>query len=454
MSILKLNFYDVQPIDIDAGTLIEIFASDVNRSELKNHFFSQNNFPEWVKTFSALNNLYDSLDVISLEVDTPNDLDEKLKSRLGLVDSTSEDHVGIPSPLVVKDATACLMYESRFASFVLVVEMTVFIELTHMKWLPAIREDNLYAAVRNLLVSDRQSVDGSRWIEAIKNVAIEKVSRIADFYLKGKPKASPVLMSDNTGNITCVAYMLDNKPMPWIAKEHLLRVNKLVERLKTNGKTLLIDGDDIKTAEIYDFNGRMHTIILNTDTDKHRYIPIQFHMQFMWFYLRKINQIIEFIYDSLMQKKRSKDFPKIVKSVNSFANKIEMLSIYNESFKLSIESDNETVYANIQGRWNIENMLHQSHRFVEFLNGYSQRISNEIHSNADRFTNRILMVISLLQVFALTSIWNDYLSLLDRDKAYLPVDIFSTRLYEFNLNLPLILMGSIILLLLIMRAKK
>ena len=125
--------------------------------------------------------------------------------------------------------------------------------------------------------------------------------------------------------------------------------------------------------------------------------------------------------------------------------KVEILSLHNANFKTAIEADNERVYKQISPKWNVEQLLRTANRYVAFFKDYLQRMYIRKTPQTEQRQNIILASISILQLVALISVWNDYLSLLNQDnidKANELLVLFSRFEYLliFNILSPLLIL--------------
>jgi hypothetical protein len=196
-------------------------------------------------------------------------------------------------------------------------------------------------------------------------------------------------------------------------------------------------------------------LVINNPADEYRYLPILFHMQFMWFYIKTISPYFSRKIVSIICNNSQKGKAELETHIYSIMKRIEVLTIYNEQFKFSIEIDNERVYDRIQNRWSIEKTLKQLQKNAASFGAHISRDNQNMRDKSDQFKNTILAIISIIQILALTSIWNDHLSLIDRTASntqpfYQPW----LDLINYNLLPSLLIISSIIGLIFLLTRKK
>lgn len=199
----------------------------------------------------------------------------------------------------------------------------------------------------------------------------------------------------------------------------------------------------------YSFNGRFHTIILKNEQDYFRFQPLQFHIQYMWFLVERYNKLMNNINLDLMQEDSLKKLQKYTKIIHTLINKIELLSLHDSDFKHSIEVDYQTIYKKNEERWSIQALLQSSKQYINFFKDYLDRLFSQKNELFQKKQNYILLFISLVQILALISVWTDYLSIANKENIKnidtRIMDIFhtSSTLLSFNIYLPVILLGSV-----------
>lgn len=408
MKSASLKFYDFQPLDIKSGLLVDLYAKNALFNDSVELYFHQHDQCEWIGEFCNNNDSLKNLKVSEIPISTSSllILTDDLRLNMGCNDES----------ILVNGASAKLIFDNKFVFFMVCIEVDILVnfEENDFSW---IEKTNFYSAVRGLLVKDGKSkYKVSAVAQAIFDGAISVVKNMLSSMLK-EVKDDCVTILDNTGNILCV-YCDENNGMddPSSLSHCLVQENFESERLVAVCDPIYLNGFDAADGELY-FNGRMHTLNLVYAEDRVRYIPVFYMMQFTWFYLKKFNRIMS-DYNFLIEDKNNyRKINAIFDCVGALSNKIEVLNITNEIFKLDLEVDNKLIYEKVQGKWNIEQLMRQSNQFVVSFNGYVRRKMDIASLRSEKFKDSILIFISLVQVLALVSIWNDYLALLNERRA-------------------------------------
>jgi hypothetical protein len=162
----------------------------------------------------------------------------------------------------------------------------------------------------------------------------------------------------------------------------------------------------------------------------------------MWFYLKMINSYMDRLNLDVIDDRAMDKIDNYLTVFEKLINKVELLSIYNERFKVAIENDYNVVYKNIEGRWSVERLLENSKKFVAFFKEFIDREYTKKTSLLESKQNNILFFISVLQLIALIGVWNDYNSLLNENnvpKDGLIIELFGSwdNLELFNSLFPL-----------------
>lgn len=413
---LNLNFYCFQPIELSMSSLQELFNAKTSNLVVKN-IGSNTYTSKWLKEFANLNNVFYSI----LNVDLENSvnigtLEDELKASFKVNDKYYLDR------FLDKDNTKYyLLFDYRLMYFILVYEISLNIPIDALDIYDngycKVKSD-LYNTVRNLLVKETDNTPISIWANEIRQDVKKRILNILNDEFKLTIKESDINITNNSGNITNVVDMSglgDDFSMYEQLSNKLLILNNNAERLTNNIKPIVIEGiTDKEFEQFYNFNGRFHTVILYKSSDLYRYIPIQFHMQYMWFYLKEINVMLENEYNKLIVNADSiVKLEEHVYMIDNYISKVEILTMHNENFKLAIEVDNELIYQKIQQRWNIENKLNNSNKYISFFKDYLTRLYSKKTSKIEQRQNKILFIISIVQLITLISVWNDYITLFE-----------------------------------------
>lgn len=452
MKTYHLSFYDFQPIDLGIDLLLRLYQQGINTDKLQDKFFATQQKPLWMQKFDALNETFQPIYSILLETSVENDFISQLKLSL------SQQHTD--NFFQSASAKAFLLFDPRFLSFMLTIEVTMNIREQSITELNQEDAPNLYLSIRELLVEDSAKTPTfkSNWSISIKEQAQYTTEQICQF-ITGKKLPGGIRIQNNTGNISCVLTAYNKQGefsyVPDSVQRFFVNTNKKAERLATDYPSIKLSNKIDNTTDLFDFNGRMHTLVINNPKDEFRYLPILFHMQFMWFYIKIISPYFSRKIVSIICNNSQKGKSDLEANIYSIMKRIEVLTIYNEQFKFSIEIDNERIYDRIQNRWSIEKTLKQLQKNAASFGSHISRDNQNTRDKSDQFKNTILAIISIIQILALTSIWNDHLSLIDKTASdsqpfYQPW----INLINYNLLPSLFIISSIIGLIFLLTRKK
>ena len=174
-------------------------------------------------------------------------------------------------------------------------------------------------------------------------------------------------------------------------------------------------------------------------------------VQYMWFLVGYYNHVMNSINLELMQYASIKKLEKYSKTIHFMINKIELLNSHDNNIKYKMEIDYTTIYAKNEIKWSIPMMLNASRDYVKYFNDYLDRIFKYKNDLSQKKQNKILLMISILQLIALISVWNDYLSLLNPQNLQLDEGIINffgntENLLLINYEIPLIIMASFLII--------
>ncbi|MCM2680154.1 hypothetical protein [Echinimonas agarilytica] len=330
-----------------------------------------------------------------------------------LVDDLSEQRffvggqIDISGYLQPEKTVYDLMFDPRFFNFVIVYELSFDVPYSELEALlradcEQVKHDDLYNTIRRLIVKEDDDSVLSQWGQRVAEQALNVVEDLAQAERKGR-ELKVAKITNNTGNITV---FVDADASNEIVKELFLTCNAGAERIIGN-RTTVRDTADV----VYAFHGRFHTIISNDNRHYLRFAPIQFHIQFVWFYVRYYSEIMDLLNNHVMALNSRARIDSKRHVIDEYINKIELLKMHNENFKLAIESDNDDVYSKIESKWNIESSLNNAQSYVSFFKDYLERAYIRKAERASQRQNHILFVISCIQILGLVSIWSDYLGL-------------------------------------------
>ncbi|QPH85139.1 hypothetical protein CVT06_08595 [Campylobacter concisus] len=437
---IRFKITIIQPIEINIQTLIKFFDTKINIENFKK--YENIKAPYWKQTMDELFNLYSSFIILDSRLINSEVLKEELKNNHFNIN----DKFNISDFLDSSDLKTYLMFDYRLFQFCIVYELGFVLPLNNIEDVTRNEKDKLdfYNCIRNIFVKETDNSYLPSIILNLQNNLIMEAKKFIAVNFNLKDSMDSLKILNNSGNITNVAILenLNDKEFEKYSN-CLLNLNSLAERNQTYSSPIKIKTVNSKYDNLYFFNGRFHTIILQNQKDEYRYIPIQFQMQYLWFYLSKqINLILEFYNDNILKDSSISKISEYSDKIDAIINKIENLNIFNHKFKLSIEADSK-IYHAIEEKWNIENMIKTSNEYVVYFKDYLARIYTKKSSKMEQRQNKILLFITLFQFIALLSVWNDYLNLLSveflqKAKGILSLFGSESNLETFNIYLPII----------------
>lgn len=149
-----------------------------------------------------------------------------------------------------------------------------------------------------------------------------------------KLSGDKITLRPNSGNISFFLYDQDKSGLTAIRKK-LQQLHSSAEVSAKEVHPILLPND---TSHI--FGRRFHTITSSGEDPYERYAAIQFHVQFMYCYLRALNTLFDYVGDTVVVSENYKTLVNYRIAFEGLIIKIEQLSIYNELFKNEIENDN------------------------------------------------------------------------------------------------------------------
>jgi len=471
MKKINSTFYCIQPLYLKEDSLLKLFQANFDGSKLKkniNSIFITNKQKklEWQKTLNNLYGLYDSFILLDVNHNICN----------LLIDGEMPKNI-IFKYISLDESYSHILFDYRLMQFVVVHKLSFYfpIDLLENSFLKEYKltQTNLYSIIRKLLVPSLDQSSSHFLTKYYKDIT-KDIKIFIESYLNLKIPLTHIDVIKDTGNITHIIILEKNNIESYkyklLSKEffnlhsHAERItgNILPFELSTNHKPVFSDDGNIDykhfNKELYFFGGRFHTIILQNTKNKYRYIPLQFHIQYLWFYLSKeINPLLEKFHDKVTNNNVNlKGINQLIYNTHTLVHKVEILDLFNQKFKTAIEID-KNLYSLIEHKWNIENMLKSSNKYTSSFKEYLNFLYNNKLSKINKKQNNILLFITLLQIITLISVWNDYLSLLDINspKIINNLSIFGNikDLILFNKFLPVMLIMSIFIVLFFYKRK-
>ncbi|KPZ71551.1 hypothetical protein AN944_01566 [Shewanella sp. P1-14-1] len=449
----KIRVMCVQPIEVDSEQYEQLISKKSRIGKLIGTF-DRNHFKiEWLKQFNALHRDLSNFKCIYRSEES------KVSNLLLKQDLQSTDfHVNglhdISEYLDLENTTYELVFDQRFFNFVLVVEIHLNLpddktaellstELTADE-LAENQGADFYNNLRNLLVKEHDTSALSQWGNAVRLEVCKRIQAISHIPLKSSHRPLAYI-GNNSGNFT---FFVEASPQDKQMKQQFLACNAKAERVKGNNTTI-IDNDCVH----YAFFSRFHTIMTLDIGRYYRFAPIQHHIQSTWYYVSFYSRVLDKLNSHILANDSKKTLNSKRNVIDEYINKIELLRMNNENFKLAIESDNEDVYQKIESKWNVESSLEHAKTYVSFFKDYLERAYARKAEQSNRRQNQILFIISCIQILGLISIWSDYLGLSKIERFINSTGIHTgsnvDTVLQINTWLPLGLIAVLILLMML-----
>jgi hypothetical protein len=442
---VKNSFYIVQTIEIEEEIVKSLFNSSITYDNLNSIKLSDS--PKWLKEFNNYNSVYKSLKVL-----------ENKKIDIGLLEKELEHNFFIKEQFSLKEkvcyeeVTYDLIFDYKSMIWTIVYHFPIYLKMDdfntyiEVENLKCTNKCDFYNVIRDIFVKSNDQSKKSDWVLNVENELLNQVRHIVRSLYNIKIQDSDIYIKNNNGNITNVIEGQDLCENDYFKLRDLtIRLNQFAERINYRSKPIILDDDSV-----FYFNGRFHSIIIKTEQDRYRYVPLMYHMQFMWVYLALLYRIMENLNNQLLVEVSKKVISKQNDLIDSIIHKVQTVGIFNESFKRALESDNERIYSVIEKYWNIEKFLEGSEQYVSNFKDFLARRYQKMNEKSDTRQSNILYLISMLQMIALMSVWNDYMSIINEsniESVSMLLSIFGSveKLQMFNFYLPIAFFGIIIL---------
>ena len=393
----------VQPIRFDAELYSKMLDDDRCLDIFESEIIEDGFDIQWLANFTNKFRKFRNFKSLKLPVNMPTfdtlvgDLQKK-KFQVG-------NHINLSDFLDVENSKLNVLYDPRFLLFFIVYEFHFEIDESLLLKVLNLSTENtqkndLYNVLRSLIVKEDASSVLSDWANQSRGNILDKLKKLVGGAFKTSSEKS-IYIGKNTGNVTFY-FNVDCQNAP--LKNAVLNCNAGAEVIRRNIEPV-INNNDV----CFCFFGRFHTVISKNNDYYYKYFPIQFHMQFVWFLTGFYIERLDAFNNEIIHRKKSAFFNKRIDEVDSYVNKIQFLIMHNENFKLTIEKDNELVLQNIQGNWNIENSLANASQYIAVFKEYLDRQYLKRQAASEAKQNKILFVISCVQIIALISVWADYL---------------------------------------------
>ncbi|MFI3254158.1 MAG: hypothetical protein R3Y63_07435 [Eubacteriales bacterium] len=431
-----VQFFAFTKIGMEYQLQKKFFHKECKLEQLK--YLDSKQPPEWVKEKRGLSRIYDNLIVLDTETLQGKEILTSYFQGFSFPNGkTGADYFKSES---LKEH---LLYDFKLKSFMHSIEFSFALpEITEKK--AVILKDSqgnevdFYNCVRNAIVDTGEN-QNRQFIEHSQNASYKTIKEVVHSVYQ--LQIPDLITRINSGNITVVTVHDGSQEM---VEESLLETNKLAERIEYFND--LIHLNDCTCS----FNGRFQTIITQKRDKQFHFLPITYQAQFVWSYLDTMEELIE---NLNVERQGYKQFTLTENHkglISSMVEKIQILSYQNEIFKKSIENEYDLVYKKFEFSWQLETTMLAKKEFIAHLNDYLSRVQMEESEELAEKQNKILYIISLLQVLAFISIWGDFLSLIsDYGGPAIDMEEISHTIGLVNTTLPLVLIGVSCLLLVV-----
>ncbi|MCL2529443.1 MAG: hypothetical protein FWE41_03830 [Coriobacteriia bacterium] len=449
---VSLVFYNFQPVCIKEKGLKECLEARIDRRKLE--VYKTDGDPSWLNAFKQHSESFSTIASITVR-----ELDSTVGNN-GFRDSITDPD--LQSHIVFDEVKCYLLFDYKSFSWVISYEIPCSLDLSELAEFLEVNEagalDNtdLYNRIRNLMVRSESNPKINEWIARFENRALDTLHKISVSLTNDSLAREDFCVVDNTGNITNITDCSNlNDSEYQQCKAVLLKINRSAERLRHPQEPI-----ELEEGSIYSFNGRFHTILIKRPDERYRYVPIQFQMQRMWFYLRSLFSFLTNLNDQFFlftdASVKNLDYINLVEAVT---NRVQNIRVMNEQFKSDIETDRVSIYDQIEKNWNIENLLAEMLRYVDSQKDALQRLYLKLNEKSNDRQSRILFIISIIQIAALLSVWGSYIELLNEAKlseTSALIQLFGSidNLLLFNTILPIFLILGIALMLYLAFFKK
>ncbi len=450
MNTVRFSFLGVQPIHIKSDLYIGLITKKINLYKLNE--LSTANSLKWLDQFIHNYDVYEDL----YEIPIPRvnaDLKKDFYRSFHPLNSKNET---LSLSKYLKNENVKLYFDPRFVYFIAiyVIEFEIPIDILD-QFLDYKPDENntdkkdLYNIIRSIFVKDKQSHQLGTWGQEVHEHILTQVKNVLTAIYSIELRKDDVSIPESTCNISNIVF----------AKEHindkkfvekLINLNIYAERLTSNRHMKPLYNGTV----YFSFHGRFHTIILKNESDMYRFQPLQFHIQYMWFLVERYNKIMSGINRKLMEIDSRQYLQKYISIIHTMINKIEFLRLHDMNFKHAIEVDIE-IYETNEKQWSVSVLLDAAKQYVSFFKDYLERLFNQKNAQFQKRLNFILIAMSFMQLLALISVWNDYLSISNQENLNVDpriihlFDFFNSKvsgLLNFNLYIPFGLLAIIVII--------
>lgn len=390
---LKLSIYTFGNVSLSYELKKKFLHKECDIKKLQS--LNSPNTPKWLSYKNDISSVYKDLIVIDIETaNLPTEYYENYK----LDDEPLLNYI---------NQAGCrqyLTYDVSLKTFDYVTEATMLIPAEKCKDVIMVNDNygtelDLYNCIRNSHVKTHENENDIYISSYIKNICDKVENVIKDIYdMDAKEQLE---IPCNSGNITIVISgdQVENH------SDSFFQTNRKAERIEYH--TELIEISD----HICSFNGRFQTIISKFREKEYHFVPVAYQAQKVWSFLSSMSSTID-CFNLALQEQTHLDITEENKRlISSMIEKSEVLLYKNSSFKSSMEKEYDYTYKKFEENWHLETTLQAQEKYIQSLDGYLSRALDRKNEKANERQNKILFVISLLQILAFISVWTDALEL-------------------------------------------
>lgn len=159
----------------------------------------------------------------------------------------------------------------------------------------------------------------------------------------------------------------------------------------------------------YRQGSRYHFVVAQSNDIIERIMSIHFYSQNIWFRLNIIGEQASTIVSNI-DAKRTID--KDRDNYRALLYAIQTIKLLNESFKTTIESDSSKIYEPLESKWNIMGSIEKIEDTLSILSKLNDESQKEKTDESLERQNKTLLFLTCIQMLGITSIWSDYITLI------------------------------------------
>lgn len=317
--ILNIKMLGVQPLS---------YANDEWFSVLKSNFFRNLSLEKELAKCSFFDNLDN--DGAFKHFYTVKNI-EKIKISFLENDFISS---GLDNKIIDENNTNYrILLDVRFMYFIILYEISFSFPVYRVENILDNNKKGFYNSVRDLINKENDNHQIGKWAKEVREASICKASTIIERCTSDKEKTPNIDIINNTCNISFFI-TIDNisKGEYERLKDKFITHNYNSEKKKINKDVLEIREND---KDFIYFNGRFHTVFQFRKDDTFLIKSFFIHIQYMWFLLLRINDILVSINLGRFSENSSSDISDI--DIEKLVEKVELLNLHDAKYKSWLE---------------------------------------------------------------------------------------------------------------------